>query len=36
MIDSIDGSKEFINRNKELTLNIALIEDNKQILRVEL
>ena len=36
MIDSIDGTKEFINRNEEYTLNIALIEDNKQFLRVEL
>ena len=34
MIDPIDGTKEFINRNGEFTINIALIEENKPILGV--
>ena len=28
LIDPLDGTKEFINRNGEFTVNIALIEDN--------
>lgn len=34
MIDPIDGTKEFINRNGEFTVNIALIKKNKPILGV--
>lgn len=29
LIDPLDGTKEFINRNGEFTVNIALIENNK-------
>ena len=29
LIDPLDGTKEFINRNGEFTVNVALIEDNK-------
>lgn len=29
LIDPLDGTKEFIKRNGEFTVNIALIEDNK-------
>jgi len=32
MIDPIDGTKEFIKRNDEFTINIALIENQKPIL----
>ena len=28
LIDPLDGTKEFINRNGDFTINIALIEDN--------
>ncbi|MGA3069495.1 MAG: 3'(2'),5'-bisphosphate nucleotidase CysQ [Terracidiphilus sp.] len=28
MVDPLDGTKEFLNRNGEFTVNIALIEDN--------
>ena len=28
LVDPLDGTKEFINRNGEFTINIALIEDN--------
>ena len=28
LIDPLDGTKEFINRNGEFTINVALIEDN--------
>ncbi|MGQ1946396.1 3'(2'),5'-bisphosphate nucleotidase CysQ [Geofilum sp. OHC36d9] len=31
MIDPLDGTREFINRNGEFTVNIALIEDKKPI-----
>lgn len=31
LIDPIDGTKEFINRNGEFTVNIALIENEKAI-----
>lgn len=34
MIDPIDGTKEFIKRNNEFTVNIALIENNKPTLGV--
>ncbi len=33
-IDPIDGTKEFIKRNGEFTINIALIENNKPLLGV--
>jgi 3'(2'), 5'-bisphosphate nucleotidase len=29
LVDPLDGTKEFINRNGEFTVNIALIEDNR-------
>ena len=28
LVDPLDGTKEFVNRNGEFTVNIALIEDN--------
>ena len=34
ILDPIDGTKEFIKRNGEFTVNIALIEDQKPILGV--
>ncbi len=34
LIDPLDGTKEFINRNGEFTVNIALIKNNKPILGV--
>ena len=34
IVDPIDGTKEFINRNGEFTVNIALIEDQTPILGV--
>ena len=34
IVDPIDGTKEFIKRNGEFTVNIALIEDQKTILGV--
>ena len=34
IVDPIDGTKEFIKRNGEFTVNIALIEDNIPILGV--
>jgi 3'(2'), 5'-bisphosphate nucleotidase len=34
MIDPLDGTKEFIKRNGEFTVNIALIEDNEPVLGV--
>ena len=36
IIDPIDGTKEFIKRNGEFTINIALIEKNKPVLGVVL
>lgn len=30
-IDPLDGTKEFINRNDEFTINIALIENNRPV-----
>ena len=29
LIDPLDGTKEFISRNGEFTVNVALIENNK-------
>lgn len=34
LIDPLDGTKEFINRNGEFTVNIALIKDNYPVLGV--
>lgn len=34
VVDPIDGTKEFIKRNGEFTVNIALIENNKPIIGV--
>ncbi len=34
MIDPLDGTKEFIKKNGEFTVNIALINDNKSIMGV--
>ena len=34
LIDPLDGTKEFINRNGEFTVNIALIEDGTPVLGV--
>ena len=34
LIDPLDGTKEFINRNGEFTVNIALIENGKPIVGV--
>jgi len=34
MVDPLDGTKEFVKRNGEFTVNIALIEKNKPILGV--
>ena len=34
MVDPLDGTKEFIKRNGEFTVNIALIEDGKPVLGV--
>lgn len=34
LIDPLDGTKEFIKRNGEFTVNIALIEDGKPIMGV--
>lgn len=34
MVDPLDGTKEFIKKNGEFTVNIALIENNKPILGV--
>ncbi|MEM1134200.1 MAG: 3'(2'),5'-bisphosphate nucleotidase CysQ [Bacteroidota bacterium] len=34
MVDPLDGTKEFIKRNGEFTVNIALIHENKPILGV--
>ncbi len=33
-IDPLDGTKEFINRNDEFTINIALIENNRPVLGI--
>ena len=34
LIDPLDGTKEFINKNGEFTVNIALIQNNKPVLGV--
>jgi len=34
MVDPLDGTKEFIKRNGEFTVNIALIENNKPVMGV--
>jgi 3'(2'), 5'-bisphosphate nucleotidase len=34
LIDPLDGTKEFVNRNDEFTVNIALIEDNRPVFGV--
>jgi 3'(2'), 5'-bisphosphate nucleotidase len=34
LVDPLDGTKEFIKRNGEFTVNIALIEDNTPVLGV--
>ena len=34
LIDPLDGTKEFVNRNGEFTVNIALIEGNRPVLGV--
>jgi len=36
LVDPLDGTKEFINRNDEFTVNIALVEDGKPTLGVVL
>ena len=34
LIDPLDGTKEFVNRNGEFTVNIALVRDNEPLLGV--
>lgn len=34
LVDALDGTREFINRNGEFTVNIALIENEKPVLGV--
>ena len=34
LVDPLDGTKEFVNRNGEFTVNIALIENSKPVLGV--
>ena len=34
LIDPLDGTREFINKNGEFTVNIALIENNMPVLGV--
>jgi 3'(2'), 5'-bisphosphate nucleotidase len=34
LIDPLDGTKEFVNRNGEFTVNIALIQDHRPLLGV--
>ncbi len=34
LVDPLDGTKEFVNRNGEFTVNIALIEDGSPVLGV--
>lgn len=34
LVDPLDGTREFINRNGEFTVNIALIEHNKPVMGV--
>src|SRR3954463_9480900 len=32
LVDPLDGTKEFLNRNGDFTVNIALIEDGRPVL----
>jgi 3'(2'), 5'-bisphosphate nucleotidase len=34
MVDPLDGTKEFVKRNGEFTVNIALIEDSKAVMGI--
>ena len=34
LVDPLDGTKEFVNRNGEFTVNIALIDDHRAVLGV--
>ena len=34
LVDPLDGTKEFVNRNGEFTVNVALIEDGEPVLGV--
>lgn len=34
LVDPLDGTKEFLNRNGEFTVNIALVEDGRPVLGV--
>ena len=34
LIDPLDGTKEFVNRNGEFTVNIALIENHRPVLGI--
>ncbi len=34
LVDPLDGTKEFVNRNGEFTVNIALIEDQRAVLGI--
>ncbi|MFN5223915.1 MAG: 3'(2'),5'-bisphosphate nucleotidase CysQ [Bacteroidota bacterium] len=34
LVDPLDGTKEFLNRNGEFTVNIALIEENRPVMGV--
>jgi len=34
IVDPLDGTKEFVNRNDEFTVNIALVEDGQPVLGV--
>src|SRR5580693_6000959 len=36
LVDPLDGTKEFVKRNGEFTVNIALIEDGKSVLGIVL
>ena len=36
LVDPLDGTKEFINRNGEFTVNIALVRDGEPVLGVVL
>ena len=34
LVDPLDGTKEFLNRTGEFTVNIALVEDNKPVMGI--
>ena len=34
LVDPLDGTKEFVSRNGEFTVNVALIEDNRAVLGI--